>query len=274
MTQTSKAEHVVKSERERDLEPRQRRRNWELGGVLLWLLAVAGMIALSLFAHLHRHPLPYELMVSREIQASITTPWIGTTFRFLTLINDPVPDVVTVIVVLIMFALFRWFRQGIFFALSVTLGNAVDALIGDVVGRPRPTPNLIHVDSRLIFNSFPSGHSCHMMVCYGFLFFLTLTQPVRDWRYHWLVIIFQVWALINILLMGFARLWEGEHWVIDVLGGYLDGAIWMSFCIFLYLLATRKMLERRAHKSVSVSLGMQRKLLCFNPSCPYVKEEV
>jgi len=228
----------------------KRRRTLTIVGVVFWLLAVAGMVALSLFAHAHRQPLPFELATSKAIQATITAPWIGAIFRFLTRITDPIPDVITVIGVLIVFLIFRWFRQGIFFALSAMIGNGVDALIGDVVGRPRPTPNLIHVDSKLIFNSFPSGHSCHMMVFYGFLLFLTLRRPVRTWRYYWLVVIFQVWAVFNILIIGFARLWEGEHWVLDVVGGYLDGAIWMSLFIFLYLLATWKMQERKAHKLV------------------------
>jgi membrane-associated phospholipid phosphatase len=221
------------------------------GGVLFWLLAVAGMIVLSFLVHAHRQPFPFELSISKEIQASITSSWIGAIFRFLTGINDPLPDLVTVIGVLIMFAVFRWWRQGLFLALSVIVGNGIDALIGDWVQRPRPPSNLIHVDSRLIFNSFPSGHSCHMMVFYGFLLFLTLTQSVSAWRYHWLVLLLQFWALLNICIMGYARLWEGEHWLLDVLGGYLDGAIWMSLFIFLYLLTAKKAQERKRQRMLA-----------------------
>lgn len=246
MTQTSK--HTRTSQEEQDGPQSRRRPGLELVGALLWLLAVIGMVMLSLFARAHRRPLPYELMVSRAVQASITAPWIATSFRFLTLINNPRSDIFTVIAVIIVFVLLRWFRQVIFFALAVIVGDGVNAFIGDIVGRPRPTPNLVHVDSRLIFNSFPSGHSCYMMVFYGFLFFLSLTWPVRTWRYHWLVLIFQAWALINILLVGFARIWEGEHWLVDVLGGYLDGAIWMSLCMYLYLLATRELQKRKEQK--------------------------
>ncbi|HEX7733923.1 MAG TPA: phosphatase PAP2 family protein [Ktedonobacteraceae bacterium] len=213
-------------------------------GALLWFLAVVGMLALSLFVRAHRLPLPFELSVSREIQAVVAAPWLGAIFRFFAWINDPIPDTVTVFAVLIVFMLFRWFRQGIFLALSVVVGNGIDALIGDFVGRPRPTSNLIHVDSRLIFNSFPSGHSCHIMVFYGFLLFLTATRPVREWRYHWLVLLLQLWALLNIGIVGFARLWEGEHWMLDVLGGYLDGAIWMSVFIFLYQLVTERVQKK------------------------------
>lgn len=234
------------------VETDQKRRYWLAVGVFLWLLAVGGMVALSFFAHAHRQPLPFEIGISEAVQASITAPWIGVVFRFLTRISNPAPDAVTVIVVLVVFVVLRWFRQGIFLALSVVVGNGVDALIGDLVLRPRPTPNLIHVDSKLIFNSFPSGHSCHMVVFYGFLFFLTLTRPVRTWRYRWLVLPLQIWFLFNIGVVGFARLWEGEHWTLDVLGGYLDGAIWMTLFIFLYLLATKKMQQRRERKQAKL----------------------
>lgn len=215
-------------------------RRWlVVAGGLLWLLAVAGMVTLSLFIHMHRQPLPFELAFSRSVQAIITAPWTGIVFRFLTAINDPLPDAITVPIVAILFMLLRRFRQAIFLLLSVGVGNGIDALIGDYVGRPRPTANLVRVDSRLIFNSFPSGHCCHMMVFYGFLLFLSFHPAVRRWRYHWLVLIFQCWAVLNIVIMGLARIWEGEHWLLDIAGGYLDGAIWMTLFIVLYLVSVK-----------------------------------
>jgi len=257
--QTESASASASGERENasplERRPDQKRRSWLFVGIFLWLLAVAAMVALSLLVHAHRQPFPFELSISKTIQAAITAPWIAVVFRFLTGISNPVPDVVTVIVVLAVFAILRWWRQGIFLALAVVVGNGVDALIGDLVLRPRPPANLIHVDSKLIFNSFPSGHSCHMMVFYGFLFFLTLTPPVRTWRYRWLVLPLQLWFLLNIGVVGFARLWEGEHWTLDIIGGYLDGAIWMVLFIFLYLLATKKMQQRRERKQAQMQAG-------------------
>ncbi len=219
-------------------DTRTKRLQLLIGGIL-WCVAVVCMIGLSWFAHIQRQPLAFELTLSRALQDMITAPWIGMLFRFLTAINDPLPDAITVVLVVVIFALFHWFRQAIFLALSVMVGNGIDALIGDYVGRPRPTAKLVHVDSHLIFNSFPSGHSCHMMVFYGFILFLTFTSSVRQWRYHWLVFIVQCWAVLNILIVGFARLWEGEHWFLDVVGGYLDGVIWMTLFIFLYQIATK-----------------------------------
>jgi len=45
-----------------------------------------------------------------------------------------------------------------------------------------------------------------------------------------------------ILSIGFSRLYEDEHWLTDVLGGYLSGVLWLSLFIFLY----RWIGERRA----------------------------
>ena len=228
-----------------------RRRNHKprvILGSVLWVLAVIAMVALAFFAHTHRQPVPFELAFSKNVQAIGFPAWITAVFRFLTRVNDPLPDEIEVPIVLVLFLLFRWFWQAAFLALSVGVGNGVDALIGDVVGRPRPLPGIIHVDSKLIFNSFPSGHSCHMMVFYGFMLYLSFTQPVRQSRYHRLVIPFQIWAIINILVVGFARIWEGEHWVTDVIGGYLDGAIWMVLFIFLYNLTMEKVHARRAKR--------------------------
>ena len=231
------------------IDKASRRRKRHMVGGVLWFLAVLVMVALAFFAHAHRQPVPFELAFSKDVQSIGFPAWVIATFRFLTFINDPRPDEIEVPIVLVIFLLFRWFWQALFLALSVGVGNGVDALIGDVVGRPRPRPGVIHVDSRLIFNSFPSGHSCHMMVFYGFMLYLTFTQPVRQSRYRWIAIPFQIWAIANILLVGFARIWEGEHWVTDVLGGYLDGAIWLVLFIFLYNLTMEKVHERRVRRS-------------------------
>lgn len=229
----------------------QKRYNYTglLIGALLWLLAVALMIMLSLFAHANPRPLPFELATTRNLQ-HIAFPWIvQATLRWFTAINDPGPDVIIVPLVVLLLALFRKFLEAIFLALSAGIGNGIDALIGDYVGRPRPTPNLVHVDSILKFNSFPSGHSCHMMVFYGFLLYLSLRRPVREWKYRWVLIPLQIYALITILIVGFARIWEGEHWITDVLGGYLNGAIWMVFFIFLYKWSWDRLRERKERKA-------------------------
>jgi membrane-associated phospholipid phosphatase len=219
-----------------------------IGGVL-WILAIVLMIMLSLFAHSHFQPVPFELTTSKDVQAIPFPPVVQAIMRWFTAINDPIPDTIMVIIAVAILALIRKFKAAIFLALSAGIGDAADAVIGDFVQRPRPSPHLIHVDSLLKFNSFPSGHSCHMMVFYGFLLFLSFTKPVRQWRYHWALLPLQIYAVITILIMGFARIWEGEHWITDVAGGYLDGVIWMVLFLFLYSWTAKKLRERRARKA-------------------------
>ena len=82
--------------------------------------------------------------------------------------------------------------------------------------------------------TFPSGHVVYAVVYYGFLLYLSLSKPVSQWRYRWLLIPFQVYAALNILFIGYSRVLEGSHWLIDALAGYLTGALCLPLLIFLY----------------------------------------
>jgi membrane-associated phospholipid phosphatase len=61
----------------------------------------------------------------------------------------------------------------------------------------------------------------------------------------------QVFAALNILLIGYARVYEGEHWLGDVLAGYLSGALWLTLFLGLYHLATRMREHRQAKRAMT-----------------------
>ena len=134
--------------------------------------------------------------------------------------------------------------------------NGLDGLIALIVARPRPSPRLIHVYMPVPVHSFPSGHVENDVVYYGFLLYLSLSKPVSRWRYRWLLIPFQVYAALNILLIGFSRVYEGSHWSTDVLGGYLSGALFLVLIIVLYRWSLDRMTtwydKRQAEKSISI----------------------
>ena len=217
--------------------------------VALWIIGLILLAGASVLIHNHPGPWPGEVAISQTVQNLHYWPWIPPLLIFIGTFNNPTPTGIVFGFLLIGMILLGWYRQAIFFALVVGIGNALDALIGDYVVRPRPSAHLIRVDVPLKYNSFPSGHSCHMMLFYGFLLFLSFTKPVREWRYHWLLLPLQVFAVLNILLMGYSRVYEGEHWISDVMGGYLSGALWLALFIFLYLLTTNKLEERRAKRA-------------------------
>jgi membrane-associated phospholipid phosphatase len=44
----------------------------------------------------------------------------------------------------------------------------------------------------------------------------------------------QVLAFLDVLVMGFSRVLEGEHWPTDVLAAYLSGLLWLTLFMYLY----------------------------------------
>jgi len=85
----------------------------------------------------------------------------------------------------------------------------------------RPRPELaIYLEHSF---SFPSGHATIAVAFYGFLIYM-LTRHFAKWKTR--VNVFFA-GLIIILLIGFSRLYLGVHYVSDVWGGYLVGALWL-----------------------------------------------
>jgi undecaprenyl-diphosphatase len=229
---------------------RQRRTRLIRSGIALalWVIGLMILAVASVLIRNHPGPWPFEVAFSQTVQNLHYWPWIPPLLVFIGTFNNPTPTGIMIGILFVGMILLGWYLQAIFFALAVGIGNLLDTFIGDYVARPRPSANLIRVDVPLKYNSFPSGHSCHMMLFYGFLLFLSFTKPVREWRYRWVLIPLQVFAVLNILLMGYSRVYEGEHWLSDVLGGYLSGALWLALFIFLYLLTTNILEEWRAKR--------------------------
>jgi phosphatidylserine/phosphatidylglycerophosphate/cardiolipin synthase-like enzyme len=98
----------------------------------------------------------------------------------------------------------------------------------------------------------------YVVIYYGFLLYVSLTKPVSEWRYRWVLIPFQIYAVLNILLIGYSRMLEGSHWLTDALGGYLSGALWLSLIIFLYRWTIDKLTERRARRLQEQSTQAQQ----------------
>jgi hypothetical protein len=126
---------------------------------VLWFIGLLALGTACYIVHLHPQPFPGEVTISRSIQAIQFPAWVFSIIMFYSSLNDIPPSIAATVILVVFMLVMRWWQQAIFFALTIMIANGIDALLGDFVGRPRPTPNLIHVTTKLVFNSFPSGQT-------------------------------------------------------------------------------------------------------------------
>lgn len=112
-------------------------------------------------------------------------------------------------------------------ALAIGLGNEVNKLLKNWIGRERPA--LDHLDE-VASLSFPSGHAMVGIIIYMLIaYFLVKYIPSKLGK--WLAVII---CTIIILLVGISRVVLHVHYPTDVIGGFAFGFIWAFLWILIY----------------------------------------
>jgi membrane-associated phospholipid phosphatase len=125
-------------------------------------------------------------------------------------------------------ALFIVERRAGWLMLIGSISSLLDNIIKLLVSRQRPTVDLVHILTPASGFSYPSGHAV-FFTWMSFMLAASLAPRVKP-LYRpllWLV------ALIVIVLTCLARVWAGDHWPSDVIGGVLLGAGWSAFVLWL-----------------------------------------
>ncbi len=173
----------------------------------------------------------------------------------------PLVGIVYVSVIIVIFMAGRkWEATSAGFAVagSATINNLTKAW----VDRPRPSPQLVHVEHLIANPSYPAGHVLNFTTFAGFLCFLVYVHMRPSMPRAALMGI----LLAMIALMGLARIDSGEHWPSDVLGGYLLGSFWLVVSIAFYELGQRRFAGAGPHshsKGRGHVLGMA--LMVYSP---------
>ena len=188
---------------------------------------LAGFTALML-AVLFLHPLALDVPITLAIQA-INFPavdWLMVAVSAPGFVpwNFIVPGALILGLVVL-----RRFGEALFLGLA-TVATAADSLVKLLIQRPRPTDALVHVVQNLPSYSFPSGHVTEYTLVFGFCFYLAFTLMPRGPAR--LIVLLLTGGLI--ILIGPSRIWLGEHWASDVLGGYTLGFGLLLLVIWLY----------------------------------------
>ncbi len=139
---------------------------------------------------------------------------------------------------LITFILFIWNKRKFIAPLWVAaIGAELFVFVSKIiVHRPRPLNAFYSEDSF----SFPSGHATIAVAFYGFCAYI-LFRLFSQWKWK---INMAIGGVMTIAFIGFSRLYLGVHYLSDVWGGYLIGALWLLLGITLSELLPPRIFDR------------------------------
>lgn len=193
------------------------------------LSLVATLVAIVLGIIAHTHPV---LGVDVNFTNTVQLLHIAVFQRLMIFISalgyPPWAEIIEA-VALVVLILIRRRLEALFLALTL-LADGAAALIKVVVARPRPSSKQVEVLLRLGSFSFPSGHVVHFTVFYGFLAIALVTC----WRSSWWRNSLIACCLALIALVGLSRIYLGEHWLTDVIAGYLIGGVFLVALVAVY----------------------------------------
>ncbi len=195
----------------------------------LYTVMLAAFAVLALFAHLNKY-FAWDLKAAHWLQ-SLKIPWLFNLMVFVSIFgNRWIPWAIATLTV-IAFLVFRKRSEAFALVLSAGGGQLLNFLIKTLVGRPRPTHDLVRVHRDIPTQSFPSGHVTFYVCYFGFLFFVAYALLPINATARRLVL-----ALIAlpVMLVGFSRVYLGAHWPSDTLGAYALSGVWLAFSLQMY----------------------------------------
>lgn len=196
--------------------------------VYLVVLALCG--ALAFWVHVHPI-LQVDVAISQEFQEN-QAPWLNTFMIAVSYLGNARWVFIGLIALTaVVFWLFRLRLEALTIIFVSLTSEILNLLVKLLVDRPRPAQPLVVIIQHAAGNSFPSGHVMSYVAYWGLLFTfgIILFRGKRWWRIVLLVI-----SGLFVVLVGFSRIYLGDHWASDVLGGYLLGGLWLWFCLWIY----------------------------------------
>jgi undecaprenyl-diphosphatase len=125
-------------------------------------------------------------------------------------------------------ALFVFERRAGWLMLIGSISSLLDNIIKLIVSRQRPPADLVHILSPTTGFSYPSGHAV-FFTWMSFMIAVSIAPRIKPAYRPVLWIL----AAFVIVLTCIARVWAGDHWPSDVLGGVMLGVGWSAFVLWL-----------------------------------------
>ncbi len=193
---------------------------------ILYLLLVAS-ITISVFARFCETFLGDVWVIERmqDYQSSALTHFmkgislIGKSEIMLTLATALAGSLIT----------FRQYREG-FTAVGGLVIMLFLPLFKLIIDRPRPDADLVGMVGHNVDPGFPSGHTYHSLMIFGFLICMASVYISKMWLRRGI----QILLGLMILTISFSRVYLGHHWPSDVLGSYVIGGFFLTLLIWMY----------------------------------------
>jgi undecaprenyl-diphosphatase len=193
--------------------------------VLLALFAFAGLALLANTTPVFQT----DVLITRNLQEEMPS-WFGILMQIISWPGYGIQSTLIVAGIAAILAAIglRW--EAVVAVVTGATAGALNTLVKVSVHRPRPGADLVNVFQVLNSYSFPSGHVMFYTAFFGFLLFLSFTLLKRTWLRYLINTI----LIVLIALVGVSRMYLGEHWASDVLGGYLLGSLVLIVSILFY----------------------------------------
>jgi membrane-associated phospholipid phosphatase len=120
-------------------------------------------------------------------------------------------------------------REAVMLAMAGLL-SLLNYLFKALIGRPRPSVDLVLVMIKESNNSFPSSHAFLSVMLLGTLIYLLNSHLQK----RVLRITLSVILGLLVLLVGLTRVYLGVHWFSDVIAGYIFGGFFLTLVIMGY----------------------------------------
>lgn len=172
---------------------------------------------------------PIDLQITRALQ-SIASPLFSASMSLISWPGFlPQAFIICALSALVIYFLGLYW-ESLTALVAALFPSVVNVLVKELIRRPRPAIDLVHVFRILDSYSFPSGHVMFYVGFFGFLWFLIFTL-LRHSLIRTLLLGF-LGGLI--LLVGISRIYLGQHWASDVLGAYLLGGLTLAAILQFY----------------------------------------
>ena len=192
----------------------------------LLLLAIFGGLTLYAIGNAY---MPFDVSLERSIQAVNWGPLV-TVFDWFDWLGGS-RQLYAGIGVILVVAVINWKRAPLI-AVGAAAGPIYSVIQG-IIQRPRPSADLVQVLRHTGSYSFPSGH----VVFFSWVLVLLIVCLAIGRLPRPLLVVAWIAAAVVLLLDCIGRIYLGEHWPSDVLGGLALGLGWTCLALSIRFLS-------------------------------------